>query len=85
MPEPVLQVEHLTKSFGPVVALRDLSLTLRKGEVLDRENCRIVRPGFGLEPKFYDIVLGKPVNADIPAGTPLGWHHLGQPAPDSGR
>jgi pseudaminic acid synthase len=58
---------------------------LRKGEVLDRENCRIVRPGFGLEPKFYDIVLGKPVNADIPAGTPLGWHHLGQPTPDSGR
>ena len=30
----VLRVEHLTKSFGPVVALRDLSLTLRKGEVL---------------------------------------------------
>jgi ABC-type sugar transport system ATPase subunit len=30
----VLKVEHVTKSFGPVVALRDLSLTLRKGEVL---------------------------------------------------
>ena len=30
----VLRVEHLTKSFGPVVALRDVSLTLRKGEVL---------------------------------------------------
>jgi len=30
----VLQVEHVTKSFGPVVALRDLNLTLRKGEVL---------------------------------------------------
>ena len=34
MAEPVLQVEHVNKSFGPVVALRDLSLALRKGEVL---------------------------------------------------
>lgn len=52
---------------------------LRRGELLTRENCRIVRPGFGIEPKFYDIVLGKPVNTDVTAGTPLGWHHLGLP------
>jgi simple sugar transport system ATP-binding protein len=30
----VLRVEHVSKRFGPVVALRDVSLTLRKGEVL---------------------------------------------------
>jgi simple sugar transport system ATP-binding protein len=30
----VLRVEGLTKRFGPVVALRDVSLNLRKGEVL---------------------------------------------------
>ena len=30
----VLRVEHIAKSFGPITALRDLSLTLRKGEVL---------------------------------------------------
>jgi N-acetylneuraminate synthase len=34
---------------------------------------RIVRPGFGLAPKFYDIVLGKRVNRDLPAGTPVQW------------
>ena len=33
-PEDVLRVEHLTKSFGPVTALRDVSLHLKKGEVL---------------------------------------------------
>jgi simple sugar transport system ATP-binding protein len=33
-PDDVLRVEHITKSFGPVVALRDLNLHLRKGEVL---------------------------------------------------
>jgi len=33
-PDDVLRVEHVTKRFGPVVALRDISLHLRKGEVL---------------------------------------------------
>jgi ABC-type sugar transport system ATPase subunit len=32
--EDVLRVEHVTKRFGPVTALRDISLHLRKGEVL---------------------------------------------------
>ncbi len=33
-PDDVLRVEHLAKSFGPVSALRDVSLHLKKGEVL---------------------------------------------------
>jgi simple sugar transport system ATP-binding protein len=32
--DDVLRVEHIAKSFGPVVALRDVSLHLRQGEVL---------------------------------------------------
>ena len=32
--DEVLRVEHVTKRFGPVVALRDINLHLRKGEVL---------------------------------------------------
>jgi ABC-type sugar transport system ATPase subunit len=32
--DDVLRVEHITKTFGPVTALRDVSLHLRKGEVL---------------------------------------------------
>jgi simple sugar transport system ATP-binding protein len=34
LPPDVLGVEHVAKSFGPVRALRDVSLRLRKGEVL---------------------------------------------------
>jgi simple sugar transport system ATP-binding protein len=34
MPDEVLRVEHVGKHFGPVVALRDVSLHLDKGEVL---------------------------------------------------
>ncbi|MFI4985720.1 MAG: ATP-binding cassette domain-containing protein [Solirubrobacterales bacterium] len=32
--DDVLRVEHIAKSFGPTTALRDVSLHLRKGEVL---------------------------------------------------
>jgi ABC-type sugar transport system ATPase subunit len=32
--DDVLRVEHVAKRFGPVTALRDVNLTLRKGEVL---------------------------------------------------
>jgi simple sugar transport system ATP-binding protein len=33
-PEDVLRVEHISKRFGPVTALRDINLHLKKGEVL---------------------------------------------------
>ncbi len=33
-PDDVLRVEHLSKGFGPVTALRDVNLHLKKGEVL---------------------------------------------------
>jgi simple sugar transport system ATP-binding protein len=32
--DDVLRVEHITKRFGPVTALRDINMHLRKGEVL---------------------------------------------------
>ncbi len=33
-PDDVLRVEHIAKRFGPVTALRDVSLHLKKGEIL---------------------------------------------------
>ena len=33
-PDDVLRVEHVAKRFGPTIALRDVNLHLRKGEVL---------------------------------------------------
>jgi pseudaminic acid synthase len=46
------------------------------GEVLTSDNVRIVRPGFGLAPKFYNIILGMRVGCRLPAGTPLTWDVL---------
>jgi N-acetylneuraminate synthase len=50
---------------------------LHAGDVLSRENVRVVRPGFGLPPRFLDVVLGKRVNRDVVAGTPLDWSLFG--------
>ena len=46
---------------------------MKAGDVLTRENLRMVRPGSGLPPKYFDVLLGKSVNKDIPKGTPVRW------------
>ncbi|WP_162052371.1 pseudaminic acid synthase [Pontibacter pamirensis] len=43
------------------------------GDMFTRENIRIIRPGLGLAPKFFEDLLGKPAKQDIKAGTPLSW------------
>jgi pseudaminic acid synthase len=46
---------------------------MKKGEVLNEKNLRIVRPGMGLAPKYYEILLGKKVNQDVNKGTAVSW------------
>ncbi len=47
---------------------------VRKGEVFDQKNLRVVRPGDGLKPKYYEQILGKRATKDIDKGTPLSWN-----------
>ena len=58
-----------------MVFRRSLYITknLNSGELLSNESVRVIRPGFGLSPKYYDIVMGKSVNQDVKIGTPLTW------------
>ena len=46
---------------------------LSKGDVLTSENVRRLRPGHGLMPKYYELVLGRSVNRDVKRGTPVSW------------
>ena len=46
---------------------------MKKGDMLTEENLRIVRPGLGLSPKYYDNVLGRKVKNDLKKGTALKW------------
>lgn len=50
---------------------------IRAGEQLTTANLRCVRPGLGLPPKFYELLLGRRVNRDVKKGTPMSWELLG--------
>lgn len=46
---------------------------VKAGEVLTVDNLRVVRPGFGLHPRFYQNLIGKKARIAIEKGTPVAW------------
>lgn len=50
-----------------------ISENIKKGDELNKKNLRIIRPGYGLSPKYYDIFIGKKVKKNLEKGTPLSW------------
>lgn len=48
------------------------------GEVFTNDNIRSIRPGYGLHPRYLEIVLGRRAAQDINRGTPLSWQHIGE-------
>jgi len=50
---------------------------IKVGELLTRENLRVIRPGYGLAPKHYEGLLGRPVSRDLPMGTAMAWEFVG--------
>ena len=68
--------------YGPTQAERKARLRRRSlyitedlhpGDVLTPQNLRRIRPGHGLVPKYYEILLGKTVVKDVKRGTPMSW------------
>jgi len=49
---------------------------IKAGEVFNAENLRVIRPGDGLAPKYYERLLGKTARYDLKEGTPLSFDHL---------
>nr|WP_300989125.1 SAF domain-containing protein [Thiocapsa sp.] len=54
-----------------------IAADIKAGEPLTPENLRVIRPGFGLEPKYYETLLGRRVNRDLAMGTAMAWEYLG--------
>jgi pseudaminic acid synthase len=87
----VLEAERAWQSLGsiaygpteaerPSLAFRRsiyIAEDVRAGEVLTQQNLRCVRPGHGLAPKYYDLLLGRRINRDVQKGTPMDWSLLG--------
>lgn len=51
---------------------------IAKGEILTPENIRVIRPGYGLKPKYYEDVLGQTALKDLKRGEPLKLEDIGR-------
>ncbi|MCI8993631.1 MAG: pseudaminic acid synthase [Eubacterium sp.] len=51
---------------------------IRQGEKLTEKNVRIIRPGYGLAPKYFPQVLGQVALRDIKKGTPIQFGLIGE-------
>jgi len=49
---------------------------IKKGEKFTKFNVKIVRPSLGLEPKFFNHILGKKAKINLKFSTPLKWSHV---------
>lgn len=46
---------------------------MKAGDIFTPDNLRAVRPGLGLPPKYYEVLLGKAIKQDAKMGTPVSW------------
>jgi len=44
---------------------------IKKGEIFTRENIRVIRPGFGIQPVYFEKLINKRSPFDIKSETPL--------------
>jgi pseudaminic acid synthase len=50
---------------------------MKAGEEFTMNNIRIIRPGLGIAPKYFETMLGKRVNSNVNRGTALTFDLLG--------
>lgn len=49
---------------------------IKMGERFTKENIKVIRPGYGLEPKYFEKVLNTVASKDLKAGTSLSFEAL---------
>lgn len=49
---------------------------MKAGDVFTLDNVKAIRPGLGLPPKYFEMLLGKRSRCDISRGTPVSWELL---------
>lgn len=60
-------------AFATVVSIKDI----KKGDILTKENIWVKRPGTGeIKAEYYNDLLGKKINRDIPKDTHILWNDL---------
>jgi N-acetylneuraminate synthase len=65
------EIEKSSKTFRRSLYF---SNNIEAGKIISAEHVRCIRPGFGLEPKYYDKVIGKKTKRAIKKGEPVLWN-----------
>lgn len=55
-----------------IVAKRDL----KKDEVIDKQNLKMVRPGYGISPRLQESIIGLRLKHDVSKNTVIEWKHF---------
>jgi N-acetylneuraminate synthase len=50
-----------------------ISRDVKKGDAVTEKNVKSLRPAIGLEPKFFNAVMGKKFTSNFKCGHPLNW------------
>ena len=64
----ILSIEENSKKFKRSIYVAE---DIKPGELFTKANLKVIRPGDGLEPRFYESLLGLPAKKDFKKGTPL--------------
>lgn len=67
-PQPS-ELKHLKRGRRSIFA----KVELVPGEIISAQKIDILRPGTGISPKYYDLLLGKRVLRRVAANNPLQW------------
>jgi pseudaminic acid synthase len=65
------QVEYKNSIFRRSLYFVD---NLNAGQIIEEKHIRRIRPGYGLNPKFYEQIIGKVVNKDVTIGDSVKWN-----------
>ena len=68
-PHKLELVENYKKGRRSIIAARNIS----KGTIISREMLIIKRPGYGIKPKFIDIIIGRKTKVDIDEDQWITW------------
>ncbi len=53
-----------------------ISKDIRKGEILTKDNIKIVRPNYGLHPMYFNKILGKKIKRSLKAGSRMKLSYI---------
>lgn len=57
-----------------IFAIKDIY----KGEIFSEDNIKVIRPGYGMKPKYWEDIMGKIALCDLKRGTPVLGEMIGR-------